>query len=129
MLKYFPFGTGFSTYGSDQAAKSYSDLCYELGFSKFWRMQPLNQMFLHDSFWPILMTQYGFFGIMAYIILTVNMIQLAVRMQFINRYLVTLILLYLVISSVGASILLSVEGLTLVVFMALLTSNDSKQER
>lgn len=50
-------------------------------------------------------------------------------MQSINRYLVTLILLYLVISSVGASILLSVEGLTLVVFMALLTSNDSKQER
>ena len=40
-----------------------------------------------------------------------------------------MILLYLVISSVGASILLSVEGLTLVVFMTLLTSNDNKQER
>lgn len=40
-----------------------------------------------------------------------------------------MILLYLVISSVGASILLSVEGLTLVVFMTLLTSNDNKQGR
>ena len=40
-----------------------------------------------------------------------------------------MILLYLVISSVGASILLSVEGLTLVVFMTLITSNDNKQGR
>lgn len=129
MLKYFPFGTGFSTYGSDQAAKNYSALYYELGFSKIWGMQPLNQMFLHDSFWPILMAQYGFFGIMAYIILIVNMMQLMLRMKSINRALGTLIFLYLVISSVGASILLSVEGLTLVVFMTLLTSNDNKQER
>lgn len=51
------------------------------------------------------------------------------RMKSSNRSLLALILLYLVISFVGASILLSVEGITLVVFMTLLTSNDNKQER
>lgn len=55
--------------------------------------------------------------------------QLVLRMKSSNKSLVTLILLYLVISFVGASILLNVEGLTLVVFMTLLTSNDNKQER
>lgn len=55
--------------------------------------------------------------------------QLVLRMKSSNRSLLTLILLYLVISFVGASILLSVEGITLVVFMTLLTSNDNKQER
>lgn len=58
-----------------------------------------------------------------------NMIDLRRLWLIVRRNGWLMILLYLVISSVGASILLSVEGLTLVVFMTLLTSNDNKQER
>ncbi|MCD7884752.1 MAG: hypothetical protein LUI87_13770 [Lachnospiraceae bacterium] len=69
MVKYFPFGAGFATYGSDMAYKYYSPL-YELyGFNSIFGLSRNSTMvFANDSFWPEIMGQFGVIGAVIFII-------------------------------------------------------------
>lgn len=57
--EYFPFGTGFATYGSSAAADFYSPLYYLLGFSNRWGMTETNQLFLNDNYLPMIFGEFG----------------------------------------------------------------------
>ena len=67
--EYFPFGTGFGTFGSASAAKYYSQLYYDLGFDEIEGMSPRDPRFLNDTFWPMIAAQLGLFGTVAYVLL------------------------------------------------------------
>lgn len=69
MIDYFPFGCGFGTYGTDVAAKYYSPLYVEYGMDKVYGLSPEDPKFSHDSYWPAIMGQFGFLGIVLFIIL------------------------------------------------------------
>lgn len=62
MARFFPFGSGFATYGTDAALVYYSNLYYEYGFHKLWGLSPEYAMFAHDTYWPAIFAQFGFFG-------------------------------------------------------------------
>ena len=64
---YFPFGSGFATYGSDQAARNYSPLYYRYGFNGLFGMNPEDGSFLSDTFWAMALGQFGWFGLISYI--------------------------------------------------------------
>ena len=66
---YFPFGTGFGTFGSSTAAKYYSDLYVMLEFDTVEGMSPEDPRFLNDTFWPMIFAQLGLFGTIAYMLL------------------------------------------------------------
>lgn len=57
--EYFPFGTGFGTYGSSAAAKYYSSLYSVLGFSNRYGMTADSPMFLNDNYLPMIFAQFG----------------------------------------------------------------------
>ncbi len=57
--EYFPFGTGFATYGSSAAAEYYSKLYYKLGFSDRWGMSPTASYYLNDNYLPMILGQFG----------------------------------------------------------------------
>lgn len=57
--QYFPFGTGFGTYGSSAAGHYYSKLYYVLGFSTRWGMTPDNQLFINDNYLPMIFAEFG----------------------------------------------------------------------
>lgn len=66
---YFPLGSGFATYGSSQAAKSYSELYLNYGFTKYWGMGiGDNSFYLHDSYFPMLIGQFGYIGSFLYFV-------------------------------------------------------------
>ena len=67
--EYFPFGTGFGTFGSGSAASYYSNLYYTLGFDKVSGMTPDNPKFLNDTFWPMIFAQLGLVGTIPYAVL------------------------------------------------------------
>ena len=67
--EYFPFGTGFGTFGSSTAATHYSSLYYVLGFDKVAGMSPNNPKFLNDTFWPMIFGQLGLVGTIPYVCL------------------------------------------------------------
>lgn len=66
---YFPFGTGFSTYGTGTAAHHYSLVYYMLGFDKLYGMGPEGNMFLCDTFFPAMLGQFGYIGFVIYVFL------------------------------------------------------------
>ena len=67
--EYFPFGTGFGTFGSSTAATHYSSLYYTLGFNTVTGMTPDNTKYLNDTFWPMIFAQLGLAGAVPYILL------------------------------------------------------------
>ena len=64
---YFPIGTGFGTFASSEAAKSYSQLYYLYGLSTVHGLTPGNMVFGSDTFWPIIIGQTGLIGTIAYV--------------------------------------------------------------
>ena len=69
--EYFPYGTGFGTFGSSTAATNYSQLYYILEFNTVTGMQPTNTKYLNDTFWPMIFTQLGLIGMIPYILLLI----------------------------------------------------------
>jgi hypothetical protein len=66
-IHYIPFGSGFGTYGGSVAAKSYSKLYLEYGFSTRWGMgENENGFYLNDSYFPMIFGQFGFIGTFLY---------------------------------------------------------------
>ena len=65
---YFPLGTGFATYGSAVTAQidNYSPLYYAYGLSTVWGLAPGAASFLSDTFWPTVLAQFGYFGLVAF---------------------------------------------------------------
>lgn len=63
LINYFPLGVGFATFGTDMAAKNYSSLYYDLGFHHHWGMTPDDPRYLHDTYWPAIMGEFGFVGV------------------------------------------------------------------
>ncbi|WP_140398057.1 hypothetical protein [Lachnoclostridium sp. An169] len=63
---YFPLGSGFATFGSDQAARQYSPLYYLYGFTRLFGMNPDDGSFLSDTFWAMALGQFGWIGFFLY---------------------------------------------------------------
>ncbi len=62
---HFPIGTGFGTYGSAVTVDGqyYSALYYLYGFNTVWGLSPEQSGFITDSFWPTVIGQFGYLGL------------------------------------------------------------------
>ncbi|MFT8469952.1 MAG: hypothetical protein ABF661_03295, partial [Oenococcus sp.] len=125
--RFFPLGSGFSTFGSDQAAKHYSELYYELGYNNMWGMQPNNELFLNDTFWPMLVAQFGFIGAVLYLLFLITQVQfmLNLRIHKRSKQIVLMVFFYTIISSIGSAILTGAEGMTLWMFIAICINSSA----
>lgn len=68
---YFPLGSGFATYASNitSQAEYYSPLYYRYGLSDIYGLMLGDSSFLSDSFWPIVIGQFGWLGAAIFILL------------------------------------------------------------
>lgn len=66
---HFPFGAGFGTFGSYISSKYYSPLYLKYGISEIWGLQASNPSFITDTFWPMVIGQFGYFGLVLFIAL------------------------------------------------------------
>ena len=73
---FFPFGTGFGTYSSFFSGKYYSWV-YELyGIDHVYGISKTYWGFIADQFWPMVLGQFGYFGLLAFISVIYNFIML-----------------------------------------------------
>lgn len=66
---FFPIGVGFSKYGSYYPRIHYSEWYYEYGLNTVWGLRPGETFFGTDTFWPAIMGETGFLGIIVYVLL------------------------------------------------------------
>ena len=62
-MTYFPLGAGFGTYGTAVARDTYSDLYERYGFRNIWGLDQ-GEEFLTDNYWPAIMGEVGFIGLL-----------------------------------------------------------------
>ncbi len=124
---YFPTGAGYSTYGSNMAKVHYSPLYRKYGFNEIWGMNETEQQFLNDNFWPMIMGQYGWIGMMMYAAILVIMFKIINR-QLVDKRLkiagfsIFFLLLY---SSVGGPIFVHYIGCaSIIIFSLILKTNN-----
>lgn len=65
---YLPFGTGFATFGSNFSAYPYSPVYEEYNIQNIYGLSEDNTGFISDSFWPMILGQFGYIGLISYVI-------------------------------------------------------------
>lgn len=96
--RFFPLGSGFGTFASNIAAEHWSALYNEYNY--------VYGPFLSDSFWPIVVAQTGWIGLIVFIFIIITYLLRTVKLQTVNIYLFWAglsILCYELICSVGES--------------------------
>lgn len=86
MMTYFPLGAGFGTFGSDVAATRYSPLYQKYGFNSIYGMRQDEAYFLNDNYWPMIMGQFGFFGLVLILIALMKFMKMVISTTKENKY-------------------------------------------
>lgn len=118
--QFFPLGAGFATYGSDQAAKSYSQLYYQYGFNMRFGLSPSNPSFLNDGYLGMLLGELGWIGTVIFIALIVIMFKYVNKTGVIGKYekaATFAIYIALLVSALGTAIIKSNIGVMCIVVL------------
>lgn len=120
---YFPIGTGFGTYGSYFSGVNYSPLYEMYGINNVFGLNEEDPAFLSDSFWPMIIGQFGYIGTILYaicILLIFFNIQEKYSKNNKNIYLSKiLVLAYLLISSTSEAAFVHTIAIPLAIILAL----------
>lgn len=120
---FFPFGAGGGTFGSAVSKLSYSDLYYDLGFAGRWGLTEADGRFLSDSFWPMVIAQYGIAGLgivlAIYVMILRNVVQHWAP-TYRHSIGAAMILVNLALSTLGSAILVGNLGVVLIVALCFL---------
>lgn len=103
---YFPFGTGFATFGSAIAAEHYSPLYTMLGYEYLHGGSSATPKFLSDTFWPTVLAQNGWIGAIAFIGIVLSLMYITFWSEKRSRYIfwaMMTIMIYLLIASLAES--------------------------
>lgn len=110
---YFPFGSGFATYGSDMALKNYSPLYVKYGFEQLYGMSSTNGAFLNDCYLGMVFGEFGYFGALLFIVMLVLLFSDINRFSFERaqvKFLCIAIFLCQIISCTGSAMIKSSIG-------------------
>jgi hypothetical protein len=119
--EYKPFGSGFATFGGEQAKQFYSPLYVKYGFFHIYGMDEEKGFFLNDNYIAMILAQTGYVGLFIFLLI------LCILFSDINkdkRYpyrifsMSTLLMLY--VSSIGSGIIKSTNGVLIFALLSLL---------
>lgn len=127
---YFPFGSGFATFGSDQAARNYSWLYYQYGFNNLFGMNTKDGAFLSDTFWPMGIGQFGWIGFVLYVLIYVRIFFSFKRMKLNSEQKAFLYAGYIqyIIHAVGSAILSASAGMIGAIALAAVMKPTNEKE-
>lgn len=126
--KFFPNGTGFGSYASSMAAQYYSKLYIKLGYYKKTDIgmgEGRFGNFLSDTFWPIVIAQTGWLGLISFVLALISMIVYIVQSRKTDIYyfwVAISIIIYDLISSFAAPAFFYPSAMAPFLFLGLITS-------
>ena len=120
---YFPVGTGFGTFGSYFSGESYSPVYEMYEINGVWGLRQDNPNFISDSFWPMILGQFGYIGALCYMICIIMLyvkLQKSYSIKEKNVYTAKiLILTFLIISSTAESAFVNPMAIPLAIILAI----------
>ena len=100
--RFFPLGAGFGTYGSYISSEYYSPLYYEYRLNEIWGLEETNISFITDTFWPVILGQFGYIGLALFIVIVSCFALLIKRLLVLNKkyfFFAAIPFLYILIAS------------------------------
>lgn len=129
---YFPFGSGFSTYGTNEAAVNYSPLYYKYGFDTMWGMGPDDGMFLNDGYIAGILGEEGLIGTLFFLLLVVTTCRIVFSYKLCDlsyRAVVIGVFLCLLVSMTATGIFKSVSGVFMMLTIGILFNNNRSRKK
>lgn len=123
-LQYFPFGTGFGTFGTEFSRRRYSPIYYRYNMTDIYGLRPNNPIFVADTMWPAILGETGVVGTLCIILFFVFIFYL-LKTNMNNKRLLFVtqcVLIYALFESIAASIFMSSMGCTAIVTAAFMYS-------
>lgn len=130
-FKYFPHGSGFATFGSNMSVVYYSQLYYEYGIANRWGMSQNSPMFLNDNYWPMVIGQFGFIGLIFFGVLfyAIFRVMQKSKIERVKKAIIISAFVYLMIHSLGSSTPATSSAVTMMIIIALtLKASESNVE-
>ena len=128
---YFPFGSGFGTFGTEFSRRRYSILYQWYGMSNVYGFSKKDPGYIADTMWPPIMAETGVIGLFSMLILFVEMILMVAKKTFARRESLFLygMILYGLFESIGDSVFMSPRGATIfAAFAFMFTISEKMQE-
>ena len=129
--RYFPLGSGFSTFGSGEAASHYSPLYYEYGFENLWGMSPDDTAFLNDAFWASTIGQFGWIGSIIYLTVFIRVLLIVRKKDYepTRKAFIYAAFLQYFFHAIGSAILSSSAGMIGFMALGLFINNYYEDEK
>jgi len=131
---YAPFGSGFATYGGEQAKQHYSPLYVKYGLLYVYGLgtghNGKHGNFLNDNYLAMIIAQTGYFGTLIYIVILFQLFQILnedKRSSIRYKTIAMAAFAMLVVCSIGTGIIKSTNGVFLFTLLAILPSNENPQ--
>lgn len=124
---HWPLGSGLATYGSNASADYYSSFYYSLGFPSVYGLGPMNHDYLVDSFWPAVIGQCGYIGLLLVAIIFVLLFSMSRKAvdHGVPLWASFAIPIYLLIASTSEASIFSSYSVLLAMTFALLTADSN----
>lgn len=123
-LENFPFGIGAGTFGSAVSKMYYSPVYVDLGFDKLHGLSSHETNFLSDNFWPMVLAQYGFFGLVLTVVIYAVLFRSFLRRLHADKFKICgflIVFASLLLSTLGSAILIGALGCLYIMLIASLT--------
>lgn len=120
--KHFPIGTGYGTFGSSMAADNYSILYDQLGYENYWGMGSTDNLFLSDGFWPTIIAQFGYIGLILFVLVVCLLFRQSIDVVRLDRYAgfaMLMIMINMVINSLAESAFFNPTALLLFIMFGI----------
>lgn len=122
-------GRGYGTFGSPLAAQFYSPLYSSLGYSNNWGMSMDFSGFLNDSFWPIIIAQFGFLGFLIFLYIIYCFLKTGTKMFLENKYAgftLIIIVINMLINSLGESSFFNQSSFLIFIIFGAIEAENSR---
>ena len=122
---HFPLGTGFGTFANWVSGENYSPLYFKYGFEVVPGLRPDFYDFIADTFWPMLLGQFGLGGVLIFVFIIVNIyLNIKDNDDIYNYFGQMSLLFYLIILSLAEA---SFSGPISVLYFAIITVLSRKK--
>lgn len=119
-MDHFPIGSGFATFATWNSGVYYSPLYYKYDLSNTWGLQPDFYMFVGDTYWPAILGQFGFIGLISIVVILIMIYKnICINKDKYKYFQQLSILLYLLVLSTGETSFMSPVATLLCVIMAI----------
>lgn len=127
----FLFGTGFASFVSSMANKFYSPLYKEFGYMFYTGMNPNDQQFLSDGFWPTILAQFGWIGLILFgitLVIFVRKTYYSIQTRRESGFVMLMVLAYSLISSMAETSFFNPISMALFILFAYAEVHSKKVE-